>query len=216
MAMVTIDRPVVRSFSIRAVRQAAAHIGQGGHAIVWDGPRRARLVVPFFADDDDEDLGWWSILDLRKQRYSTVRSGALEGFIETLVPPDCHDIVRRRVDRDAIHRGSRHRVRLDCLACGACCRDNEVFLDDRDLERFARGLHPELARPPYARRRRGKLLMRPNHDRACRHLRSDNRCAIYALRPGMCREFRIGSECCLSARAEELDIWDGARAACES
>jgi uncharacterized protein len=209
MAAVTILRPVVRSYSIRQASAAAVHVRGGGHALVWDSPKRARLVVPFFEDDVVEDLGWWSILDIRKQRYQVIRSGKLKGLIETLVPPDCHGIVRRRAIRDEPHRGSIRRMRLDCLACGACCRANQVILDGQDVERFVQANRRDLVRPPFTKRNGKRLVLRLNASRACRHLLPDNRCAVYALRPGMCREFPAGSECCLSARAEELGIWDG-------
>ena len=202
-------RPVVRSYSIRQVGEAAAHIRRGGHAIVWSTAKRARLIVPFFEDDDIVAPGWWAILDLRKQRYRVIRTGALKGFIETLVPPDCQGIVRQWLFRDELHRGSVRRIRLDCLACGACCLSNEVVLDDEDAKRFVAANRRDLLRPPYARRADGKLVLRLDAKHACHHKRDDNKCAVYDIRPGMCREFPVGSECCLSARAEELGVWDG-------
>ncbi len=212
MAATKIVRPVVRAYSLRETAAAAAHVRAGGHAIVWTGARRAKLVVPFFEDDDIAAFGWWSILDLRKQRYQVTRAGHLKGLIETLIPPDCHRIVRQRVERDAPHRGSVRALALDCLACGACCLSNEVILDDEDVERFRAAGRAELARPPFTRRDDGKLLLRLKREGACRHKQADNKCAIYEFRPGMCREFPVGSECCLSARVEELGVWDGAKA----
>ncbi len=43
----------------------------------------------------------------------------------------------------------------------------------------------------------------------CKHLGSDNKCAIYAIRPDACSTFPAGSECCLSSREEEMGIVDG-------
>jgi Fe-S-cluster containining protein len=80
-----------------------------------------------------------------------------------------------------------------------------------DVSRFERAGRPELAAMPYARRKNGKLMLRLATDRACLQLGMDNRCSIYAIRPEMCRTFPMGSECCLSARAEDLGLYDGSR-----
>jgi Fe-S-cluster containining protein len=87
-----------------------------------------------------------------------------------------------------------------------------VELDDVDVERFEKGGRPELARPPFARRRDGALVLLLAPDKRCKHLADDNKCGIYALRPDSCSKFPVGSECCLSAREEELGIVDGATA----
>jgi Fe-S-cluster containining protein len=54
------------------------------------------------------------------------------------------------------------------------------------------------------------LVLAKNKD--CKHLARDNKCGIYALRPDACSHFPVGSECCLSAREEEMGIIDGATA----
>jgi Fe-S-cluster containining protein len=207
----TVVRSVVRSFTLRELRRAADHVRAGGHAVVWERARRARLLVPAPNDDDPMDLALHAILDLGKVRYEISRSGVTKGLATTLVPRDCLDIVRHRVERDSHHPGATRTIELDCLACAACCYRNEVVLDDDDIDRFRRAGRPELASMPYSRRRNGKLMLRLAKDRACLQLGVGNRCSIYPIRPGSCRTFPMGSECCLSARAEDLGIYDGDR-----
>lgn len=203
-------RPVVRSFSLRQAGEAAAFVQRGGHAVVWDTPNRARLVVGVPDKSSPADLGEWAILDLGRLRYGVARSGAFQGLAVSRVPADCNGIVRRRAERDRIHPGPTKRILLDCLACGACCRENKVELERRDIERFEQANLAKLTKMPYARRQDGKLVLRLTKDRRCLHLARDNRCGIYEVRPEMCRVFPVGSECCLSARAEEFGLFDGA------
>jgi len=205
----TIERPIVRSFAARQMGLAAEHVRRGGHAVVWERPNRARLLVPRPDESDLTDLAYFSILDLGKLNYDIVARGAARGLATTLVPPDCHGIVKRRVERDSVHAGATRRIALDCLQCGACCYANRVVLDRTDVARFHEAGRNDLMRMPYARRSNGKLVLRLTRDKACMQLRPDNRCRIYDLRPDMCRVFPAGSECCLSARSEELGIVDG-------
>jgi Fe-S-cluster containining protein len=204
-------RPVVRSFTAQRLREAAAHVRGGGHAVVWESPSRARLLLPVPKEEDPADLALFSVLDLGKQRYDIVERGVARGLATTMVPRDCNDIVRRRAERDSVHSGSVRQLELDCIACGACCTKNRVELDERDQERFRAAGRDDLLRMPYARRSDGKLVMRLDGDGRCQHLQSGNRCGIYEMRPTMCRDFPVASECCLSTREEELDIYDGAR-----
>src|SRR5262249_40869446 len=116
-----------------------------------------------------------------------------------------------RAERDSVFPGPTRTMILDCLACGACCKENEVVLEDEDLERFAGAGRTELARRPLARRRKdGRLVLVLLKNKRCRHLGGDNRCGIYPIRPNACSEFPAGSECCLFSREEELGIVDGA------
>jgi hypothetical protein len=209
--MPTVQRPIVRSFDARYMREAAEHVRAGGHAVVWESPKRATLVVPKPDEDDEMDLGYWSILDLGKWSYDVPRSGPFRGLGTLRVPSDCREIVRRRAERDSIHRGPTRVFRYDCLECGACCVDNEVVLDKKDLARFRAAGRAQLAKPPYAKRKDGKTVLVLKKDKRCKHLEDDNRCDIYALRPGSCSTFPAGSECCLFSREEELGIVDGLR-----
>jgi Fe-S-cluster containining protein len=191
------------------MRLAADHVRRGGHAVVWQRPNRAHLLLPVPNEDDPTDLAYFSILDLGKLRYEIVKGGLARGLATTLVPKDCHGIVKRRIERDAVHAGATRRIKLDCLQCGACCYANRVVLDGDDLARFREAGREDLTRMPYARRSNGQLVLRLNRERACMQLRPDNCCRIYDVRPDMCRVFPVASECCLSARSEELGIVDG-------
>ena len=203
-------RPVVRNFRWPHRARAAAWVRSGGHAVVWQTSRKARLVFLRPRVGDEHDLGWWSVLDLGRTEYAVARQGPFAGMGVLRVPHDCYSIVRDRVVRDSIHPGPKRTIDLDCLACGSCCRDNRVELDDADVARFDRAGRPELARRPFARRESdGRVFLVLRKDKNCRHLGGDNKCAIYALRPSACSTFPVGSECCLSAREEELGVVDG-------
>jgi hypothetical protein len=206
-----VTRPVVRNFVWPHLERARAWVRSGGHAVVWIAPRKARLVFARPRPGDDLDLGWWSALDLGRKAYSVARRGPFAGMAFLRVPHDCYFIVRERVTRDSIHAGPTRELDLDCLQCAACCRDNNVELDDADVARFRRAGHAELARPPYARRTDGRLVLVLRPDKRCKHLGGDNRCGVYAIRPDACSTFPAGSECCLSSREEVFGIVDGER-----
>ncbi len=204
-------RPVVRSFKMPFAREAAAWARMGGHSVLWETPSRARLVMQKPEGDDMDDVGFWSILDLGGTRYTMQSKGALRGLATFIVPKDCHGVVRRRTERDSIHAKPTRKVAFDCLECGACCRDNEVLLYDDDARRLVRGGRADVTKPPYARRRKdGKLVLTLlPATKACHHLADDNKCGIYPLRPDSCSQFPMGSECCMFAREDELQLYDG-------
>jgi hypothetical protein len=204
-------RPVVRAFERRFEREAALHVRAGGHAIVWASPRRGRLVFQKPRGAEENDLGYWALLDMGRTEWTTVEVGPLRGLAVAPVPRDCVDLAKDRVVRDSVHRGSTRVMFLDCEQCAACCRDNRVELDKDDVERFRRGGRPELARPPYVRKDGKKLILRLLQSKNCRHLLPNKRCGIYPIRPGSCRTFPAGSEGCLFSREEELGIVDGVR-----
>jgi Fe-S-cluster containining protein len=203
-------RPVVRSYSWPYREQAARWARSGGHALVWLSARKARLVFAKPRSGDEGDLGWWSVLDLGRSRYLTPRSGPFAGLAYLRVSHDAYGIVRERAERDSVHAGPTRSIELDCLECGACCKDNRVELEDQDLARFDKAGRGDLARSPFAKRDDGKLVLVLQKDKRCKHLGRDNCCAIYPIRPDACSTFPPASECCLSAREEELGIIDGA------
>jgi Fe-S-cluster containining protein len=205
-----VTRPVVRNFKWPHRKQAAAWVRAGGHALVWASPRKARLVFARPRRGDENDLGWWSVLDLGRSEYVVARSGPFAGLAYMRVPHDCYSIVRDRVVRDSIHPDPTREIELDCLACAACCKGNRVVLEDEDVERFERAGRGDLARAPYAKRDNGQIVLVLRRDKRCRHLGGDNRCGIYSFRPSACSTFPAGSECCLSSREEEMGIVDGA------
>ena len=155
-------------------------------------------------------LGRWAILDLGKSSYGYARKGPLRGLVTSPVPEDTLSIVREWATRDSIHPKPTRRIRLDCLECGACCRDNEVVLEKQDARRFRRAGLEKMLKPPFARRKDGRLMLKVLANGKCTNLQRDNKCAIYEARPDACRFFPAASECCLFAREEELGIIDGA------
>ncbi len=181
--------------------------------MVWISPRKARLVFGRPRAGDDHDLGRWSVLDMGRTDWRLARRGPFEGM--AFIPPcrtTCYAIVRFRIVRDSsIHPRPTRSIELDCLECGACCRDNRVELDDVDIARFEKAGRGDLARAPYARRDDGSVVLVLRKDKRCKHLLGDNKCAIYPIRPDACSTFPVGSECCLSSREEEDgDRGDGA------
>lgn len=67
------------------------------------------------------------------------KTGPFAGLATVKVPDDALHIVRRRAERDSIHPEATREVDFDCLACGACCRDNEVVLDEDDVAKLRAG-----------------------------------------------------------------------------
>src|SRR4051794_26158408 len=202
-------RPIVRQFKARFSHEISEHVRAGGHAIVWESPKRAHLVLPVPKEDDDHDLAMWSLLDLGKQKWDVIKRGALRGLATAKVPGDCLEVVRHRAERDSVFPGPMRTMNLDCLKCGACCKDNLVILHKVDVARFAEARRHELAKPPYTKKVNGKLVLRLLRSKDCRHLGSDNKCGIYAIRPDACSTFPMASESCLFSREEELGVTDG-------
>jgi len=204
-------RPIVRQFQARFVREIDAHVRAGGHAVVWESEKRAHLVLPPPKDDDEKDLALWSLLDLGKSTWTVIPSGKLRGLARSPVPRDCFDIVRARAERDSAFPGTKRTVDLDCLECGACCKDNEVILYREDVARFRKAGREDLLKAPYARKKDGKLMLRLLRSKDCKQLGADNKCAIYSIRPDACSTFPVGSEPCMYSREEELGLVDGVR-----
>lgn len=210
--MAYVMRPVVRSFKDPHFRACAAWVWSGGHAIFWETPKKARLVVPVPVPGDESDLALFSLLDLGINDTTPQTSGFFKGLIAAKIPKDCHDIVKRRIERDSAYPDVKHRMKYDCLACGACCKDNEVILEDADFPRFEEAGLLHLTKPPFARKSRkdGRVrLLLLKENKHCQHLASDNRCGIYLARPNNCRDFPAGSECCVFTREDDLGIFDG-------
>ncbi len=205
-------RPIVRSFKSKYIKEAAAHVRAGGHAIVWESEKRAQLVFQDPPADKPEDFGAWAVYDMGKSSWITHNAGTLKGLASTLVPRDCLWIARRRAERDSIHPGPTRKMSLDCTKCAACCLDNEVILQDVDVKRFKDAGRSDLVKAPYAKRNsEGRLVLTLLPNKRCHHLKRDNRCGIYELRPHPCSEFPAGSECCLYAREDGLGIYDGVK-----
>jgi Fe-S-cluster containining protein len=209
--VVTVARPIVRSFALRWAASAAEHVRAGGHAVVWRAPDRAFLVIRPPAHGDVLDLGRWAIYDLGLSRWRVAKDGPLAGLALVTVPRDSASIVRGWAERDSAHGGVRRSIALDCLACAACCVKNEVILEERDLRRWKKMGLMHLSRRPWARRDAdGRIVLVLTKGGRCKHLARDNKCGIYEARPHACSDFPPGSECCLYAREEELGLVDGA------
>jgi Fe-S-cluster containining protein len=96
---------------------------------------------------------------------------------------------------------------LDCLACGACCRqgsDGRILVPAEDLVRWRDLGRHDLA-DALVPGHFGELAFPSRPDGACVHLgtpESPNACSIYAIRGTTCREFEAGSRQCREFRRE--------------
>lgn len=199
--MQTITRPLWRAFRSNALPAAAEHVRAGGLAVVrsaldW------KLFVPTDEDGDLPELCMWAMMDLGVRAPKRAEKGALAGSTWTRLTDGQRVLVRRWLKRDRGHEGATTEVRLDCTACGACCRRNRVVLEDDDFARWKKAGREDLGLRPNVRRHRGRSLVVLRDDGDCIHLRG-NLCGIYALRPDNCRAFPAGCEPCLSARLED-------------
>jgi len=205
-----VHRPIVRSFKKKYAKEAAAWARSGGHAILWDEERKATIFFPMPKEGDDADFGLWAIYDMGKWRWEENRRGLFRGLGSMNIPRDCFWIVKRRAERDSIHPGPTRKIAWDCQSCAACCRDNEVLLQPADIERLEKAGLGHFAKKPYAKRHQdGRIILTLLPDKRCRHLARDNRCKIYEARPFSCSEFPMGSECCIFAREDVLNLHDG-------
>lgn len=96
---------------------------------------------------------------------------------------------------------------LDCLACGACCRqasDGRILVPEQDLLRWRRIGREDLVRqlvPGHF----GELAFAFTEQGACVHLgtaASAHACQIYEDRGTTCREFERGSWQCHEFRRD--------------
>lgn len=96
---------------------------------------------------------------------------------------------------------------LDCLTCGACCRegsDGRILIPEEDLVRWRRLGREDLAAaivPGHF----GEVAFAHRDDGACVHLgtaASHNACSIYEIRGTTCREFERGSRQCREFRRD--------------
>jgi hypothetical protein len=82
---------------------------------------------------------------------------------------------------------------LDCLTCGACCREAYHAVEVGPRDPFVKR-HPALVVPAD-----GRLHVLRDGPR-CACLGADRRCAVYADRPRTCRDFERGGPNCVEAR----------------
>ena len=156
--------------------------------------------------------GWWSILDLGRSEYRVARTGPVARGSPTFVSltiaiRSCAS--GSRAMRSI--RGRRARSISTALACGAVLQGQPRGARGSGTSPASRrtvGRSLPSAPTPV---RANKLVLVLRKDKRCKHLGEDYRCAIYSIRPDACSTFPPASECCLSAREEELGIVDGAR-----
>lgn len=204
-------RPVWRRFRPRYLPLAAAHVRDGGHAVICREDGLFDLLLTVDARGRITELGLWSLLALGKRRWRRVQDGPARGLATARLDASLEGSVLDWCMRDSAHEGPTRVLSLDCLECAACCQDAEVLLDDEDLARLRAAGRADLARRSYVRRARdGRITLRMAPGGRCQHLGADRRCGIYELRPDNCRAFVIGSEACLAAREDTLGLRDGA------
>lgn len=214
MSSYEIVRPIWRRFRPLYLARAAAHVRRGGFAAIVDERDRVTLLLPVDAKGKITELGQWALLSIEQVRWRRVREGVAKGLATARVKRDYEGSVLDFCVRDSVHAGQVRRIALDCLACGACCHDAHVLVDEVDFERFRGAGREELLGKGYLKRLGdGKVVLRFAEGGLCQHFQTeDKRCAIYEIRPDNCRSFVVGSEACLSAREETLRIRDGAAA----
>lgn len=172
----------------------------------------AWMLLPTDGEGTPTELATWSMLALEKSSFEIVRSGAAKGLATMRIPRDYEQAVEEWCERDSKWTGTTRVVAFDCLECGSCCRDNRVVLYDEDYARWKQAGRDDLFGKPYLRNVKGIVMLRLRNEepKNCVHLKSDNKCGIYALRPSNCSTFPVGSEPCLESRREEMNEIDGA------
>lgn len=210
MPAIVVVRPVFRLFKAKWIARAAAHVKKGGHAVVERENGDLDLILGVTAKGAITELGLWSILAIEQRRWRRVKLGPAKGLATTRVKPEYGGSVIDWCERDSIHPGPTRTIELDCLECGACCHEANVIVDQADLDRFRKAGRKDLLDKVYFKRKNGLITLRFLDNGCCRNLMSDNKCAIYPLRPDNCSAFVVGSEACLAAREDTLSIRDGA------
>jgi Fe-S-cluster containining protein len=213
MSASKIVRPVWRSFHARWIARAAAHVRRGGHAVVEREDGAVELLLGVDDAGKVTELGLWSLLAIEQQRWRRVKDGPAKGLATAKVRNEFGGSVMDWCERDSIHPGPTRTIRLDCLDCGACCHRANVLLDEPDFARWRDAGRKDLLGRAYLKRANGKVRLRFAPDGRCQNLERDNKCSIYPIRPDNCRVFVMGSECCLAAREDTLELRDGAPAA---
>jgi Fe-S-cluster containining protein len=96
---------------------------------------------------------------------------------------------------------------LDCLACGACCRqasDGRILVPAEDIVRWRRTGRSDIA-ARLVDGHFGELAFAYTAEGACVHLGTEasvNACSIYEARGTTCRDFEKGSWQCREFRRD--------------
>ena len=193
-------RPLWRAFLPSQLRAAARHAKAGGIAVVKDA--RWRLLgdagppgqdVPLLVD--------WALRAVESERWAEVVDGPAKGCVEGRITKDWRDRVDEWIERDRAFEGATANAPFDCTACGACCHDNKVVLDEEDVQRFVDGGRKDLLRRVSKKGIVRLLPLARTKEKPCVHLQ-EKRCTIYDVRPNMCRDFPVGTEQCITSREE--------------
>lgn len=194
-------RPLWREFGPDRVAAAARHAKAGGIAVVKD--RRWYLLGD--AGPPEEELAPllidWAIRAVEAERWAEVTEGPARGCVEAKITVDWRERVQEWIDRDRAFPGATAETTFDCTACGACCYDNKVVLDEEDVARFRAGGRADLLKRTT---KKGVLRLLPlvrSKEKPCVHLQR-NMCTVYEVRPNMCRDFPAGTEQCLTSRED--------------
>lgn len=207
----TIVRPVWRRFRPRWLARAAAHVRAGGCAAIVDERNDVRVLLPVNAKGKLVELARWALLSIDHRRTTRVSDGPAKGLATAHIDARHGGSVLDWCTRDAMHDGATRSFELDCIACGACCHDANVILDEVDLDRFRIAGRKDLTTAKHiVRHRDGRISLRFAKPGPCQLQAADNRCTIYDFRPDNCRRFVTGSEACLAAREDTLRLRDGA------
>ena len=203
-----VRRPVWRSFRPEFAERAVRHVRGGGFSALFFESGEVKVLLPLGRDGSLTEMARWALLSLEIRRWGHARSKQLRALAVVNVKPRDRAAVREWCERDSSHPRSTHRIRLDCRKCGACCRENKVVLKAPDLARWRRSKRTDLLGRSYVHASKGTKLLRLTDKGNCVHLRPNNRCAIYRLRPYNCSAFPVGAETCLAARLDTLGITD--------
>jgi Fe-S-cluster containining protein len=211
MPAVTLSRPVWRRFEERFLARAAAWVRSGGHALVVREGGKLDMLLGVDERGRITEAALWSILALEQERRKKLKDGPAAGLVLARVDEHAESATLDWCERDSVHPRATRKLKLDCLACGACCHEANVILYDTDLERFRRAGRPEMTTRSYIKRSRdGKITLRFLKNGRCQNLAPDNKCFVYDCRPHNCRVFPMASEACLAARESTFGWRDGA------
>lgn len=213
MSDYVIIRPIWRRFRPRWLGRAAAHVRRGGAAAIHDERGNVEVLLPVDESGSITELGQWALLAIEQERWRRVKEGAAKGLATAKIRAKYAGSVLDWCERDSVYPESTRSIELDCLDCGACCHEANVLLDEADFQRWRAAGRMDLLTKAYLKRSRdGKVVLRFAESGKCQNLKRDNKCSIYEIRPDNCRVFVVGSEACLAAREDTLNIRDGATA----
>lgn len=208
IASALVVRPVWRRFAPRFRELAIAFVQAGGFAAVVHSEDRVEALFMVGSDGALLPFAAWAMASIEHAEFTFHGDGSAAGLAFAFLDTDRSWTILDWCERDAVHPGPTRSMRLDCVACTACCQDADVVLDAHDLERFRSHGRGDLAEEgPVWRDAEGYLHLRFKAQR-CEQLEPAGTCAIYALRPSSCRAFLPGSEPCLAAREDTLDVRD--------